>query len=177
MPSVGGNEDDVGADRETLDAAWVSTNRGASSRLIFDEAMRQRGLQDGRFADMRKRSIELVTFLGGASTLALGWAVRRQDVSQWATSVAAVALAVMVVAAIGTQLPRGYSDGPNIDQLVERQFNEAHEEHLVRRDLAVYYSRILDRNEKAIRWAARCLRVELVSAATAVVAIVLGAAL
>lgn len=156
-----------------IDAARLETGR-----LIYDEGRRLRDLQDRRVDEIRQRSITVLSLVSAAVVVVAGVSDKHHIASGW-IYLASVFVGLMVLSGVIVHVPRGgYREGPNVQQLAERQYAEAHPAHQVMRDLGWYhYDHYRANNRGVLRSINRAFTMELVFAAFAVAAVLVGAAL
>jgi hypothetical protein len=153
----------------------VEVARAETARLIYDEGRRLRELQDRRVDDIRQRSITVLSLVSSAVVIVAGLA-DEGVLGGRPLAIAAAAVVLMILSGVIVQVPQGgYNEGPNINQLVEIQYAEAHPGHQVLRDLGCYhYSHYRANNRGVLKWMHRGFAAELVFAAAAVVAVLAG---
>lgn len=120
--------------------------REATGKLIYEEAVRIRALQEARVNDLRARSISVVSVASAALVLAA--AAGRDALNGWLAASTVVAIAAGTIAAIKVQHSFGqYVEGPDIDELINVQFDTAASLASVYRDLASYHYSDYNDNE------------------------------
>lgn len=137
----------------------------------------QRANQDGYVADVRSRSIGLLTVVSGALLIVAAFA-ELSDIHQVAVALALIGVVVMVFATIQVQRPRdGFFAGPVLGAEIAHARKEGELDVNVRWNLAEWTAENVERNDakggpiRSMQW---WLMVELVAAAAIVIIVVLG---
>jgi len=126
--------DDDGDDVESETERIAEENRNFTARLLLDESLRTREMQDQRIERIRTRSVALMALLGSVVTIVTGLADLRND------GVAAGVVAAIVVAAgfaFDVVRPRTSAESPNLEQFSASHFDAGVSPEFVLRDFAL----------------------------------------
>ncbi|MGD9996978.1 MAG: hypothetical protein AB7R77_06010 [Ilumatobacteraceae bacterium] len=148
-------------------------NRDGVARLMYDEALALRQLQESRMNDLRKRATTITSILVSVIVVAAG--LSRGDLNRVLLGLSAGFAVVALLAAAYAVLPRGeYVEGPNIAGLHKEQYIKDHPPGRVMRDLAIYHYDIYNTNEDGpIKHVTCAVTVQLASVSIAVLMMLL----